>query len=103
MALALSRAPGPAAQNRISRRFAAYWVVVALYLYSIANPTSVDTPVTVTAGTDNPSRSIIYERDETMNNVIAGHFFGLLWNIQFIVYFGLRRRVLVILDNAAPG
>jgi hypothetical protein len=78
-------------------------VVVALYLYSIANPTSVDTPVTVTAGTDNPSRSIIYKRDETMNNVIAGHFFGLLWNIQFIVYFGLWRAVLVVRGNMAPG
>jgi len=66
-----------------------FWIIMALYLYSVANVAYQEAPAAALVGVNNtnPANMTIYERDEEYNNAIWFHFFGLLWNLQFIIYF----------------
>lgn len=71
----------------VALAYVAAWIVVALYIYSVASTVTKTTPSTVTSGTSNPSTYQFYERNTSFNNSLIYHFFGLLWNVQFLIYF----------------
>lgn len=101
----------------------AFWIFVALYLFSVANPVTGPLPVEITkyqflspvrfrdqvytdaatnaaaAGfpfapqlympnTSNPVNGTSYAFNEEWRPALAFHFFHLLWNMQFLFYFG---------------
>jgi choline transporter-like protein 2/4/5 len=97
----------------ITLGYLAFWLWVALYLYSVGSNQSVATPREVLFDTDgskslslifeitiilmvmcyntieslqNPPTMTIRKWDTSLKNLVFAHIFGLVWTFQFIVY-----------------
>lgn len=72
--------------------YGAFWLAGALWIWSVSNLVEQPTPTAVTYNllgirTDNPDVMQRFEIDEEWRNAAVFHFFHLLWDIQFLVYF----------------
>lgn len=68
----------------------AYWITGALYIFSVSDPVTKDLPTLTTGTYDDQyfgTTYVDYEWDEGMQGTFAIHFFHLLWNVQFLIYF----------------
>lgn len=67
----------------------AFWIVGALYIFSVSDPTTKDLP-TLASGSWPAvygNTYVDYEWDDGLQGSFAVHFFHLLWNMQFLIYF----------------
>lgn len=70
----------------IGLAYMVWWIAVALYIMSVGSDIQVETPAEfVTIGY--PANYTDFKWDQQLKNSFALHFFHLLWNIQFFVYF----------------
>lgn len=73
--------------------YLSFWLYVALYLYSVGHNIDEVTPRVVlfdaVTGTrnENPGTMVVRKWDTGLKNLVYAHVFGLLWNMQFLVYF----------------
>eukprot|EP01006_Ploeotia_vitrea_P035993 TRINITY_DN65957_c10_g1_i2.p1 TRINITY_DN65957_c10_g1~~TRINITY_DN65957_c10_g1_i2.p1 ORF type:complete len:646 (-),score=373.40 TRINITY_DN65957_c10_g1_i2:245-2182(-) len=77
--------------------FVVWWISVALYIMSVTKTTEVAIPSTILScttgntaeqcGFDANDKWVQYEWNEDLKRSFGAHFFSLLWNVQFLIYF----------------
>ncbi|CEO98960.1 Choline transporter-like protein [Plasmodiophora brassicae] len=73
--------------------YIAFWIYGALMIFSVVTVTPVDWSTVDPSGTMQtlpgaPSQFQQRSWNQSMQNFFAAHFFHLLWNVQFFIYFG---------------
>jgi choline transporter-like protein 2/4/5 len=72
--------------------YLAFWLYVMLTLYSVGTMSNEATPYDVTHDyitglqNSNPTTMVVRHWDSKTRYYVIAHFFGLLWQIQFLVY-----------------
>ena len=69
--------------------YVAFWVVVALYIYSVKTKEYKDMPSQfINTNYGYPSQYVYYAFDESMKNALVWHFICLYFLVHVIIYFG---------------
>jgi hypothetical protein len=67
--------------------YIAFWIVITLYIFSVSTQTFTPMPPAFSMIYPNATYYVKNEWNEDMKNSFAVHFFHLLWNTQFLIYF----------------
>jgi len=64
-----------------------FWIIVTLYIFSVSSPTTQPMPSAFNPIFPGVANYTSYTWNSDMQNAFIAHFFHLLWNTQFLIYF----------------